>query len=118
MDVKTISNRIYCSVKSRQNLRIFLAFKFRENELFLEIYASPFDPFTAQKVKFSIKDFFSKCNQIYNLLRIWSYLLKKSLLETFILCSTFLLKMFQCSHSSYCRITGEGIPANICLSKK
>ena len=30
---------------------------------------------TAQKVKFSIEDFFSKCDQI------WSHLLKKSLIE-------------------------------------
>ena len=41
---------------------------------------------TAQKMKFSIKDFFSKCDQIRSLLRIWSYLLKKSLLENFIFC--------------------------------
>ena len=33
---------------------------------------------TAQKMKFSIKDFFSKCNQIRSFLRIWSHLLKKS----------------------------------------
>ena len=32
----------------------------------------------AQKVKFSIKDFFSKCDQIRSFLRIWSHLLKKS----------------------------------------
>ena len=32
----------------------------------------------AQKMKFSIKDFFSKCDQIRRFLRIWSYLLKKS----------------------------------------
>ena len=41
-------------------------------------------PFTVQKMKFSIKDFFSKCDQIRNFLRIWSYLLKKSLMEKFI----------------------------------
>ena len=35
-------------------------------------------------MKFSIKDFFSKCDQIYSLLRIWSHLLKKSLMENFI----------------------------------
>ena len=39
---------------------------------------------TAQKVKFSVKDFFSKCDQIRSFLRIWSYLLKKSLMENFI----------------------------------
>ena len=39
---------------------------------------------TAQKMKFSVKDFFSKCDQIRRKLRIWSHLLKKSLLENFI----------------------------------
>ena len=38
-------------------------------------------PLTAQKAKFSMKDFFSKCDQI------WSYLLKKFLMENFILCA-------------------------------
>ena len=42
---------------------------------------------TAQKMKFSIKDFFSKCDQIRSLLRIWSLLLKKSLMEYFIFCA-------------------------------
>ena len=41
-----------------------------------------------QKMKFSIKDYFSKCDQIRIFLRIWSRLLKKSLTESFIfLCS-------------------------------
>ena len=41
-----------------------------------------------KKFKFSIKDFFSKCDQIRKILRIWSHLLKKSLMENFIfLCS-------------------------------
>ena len=39
---------------------------------------------TAQKMKFSVKDFFSKCDQIRRKLRIWSHLLKKSLMENFI----------------------------------
>ena len=39
---------------------------------------------TAQKVKFSIKDFLSKCDQIRSFLRIWSHLLKKSFMENFI----------------------------------
>ena len=41
---------------------------------------------TAQKMKFSIKGFFSKCDQICKKLRIWSHLLKKSLIENFIFC--------------------------------
>ena len=36
---------------------------------------------TAQKMKFSIKDFLSKCSQILSFLRIGSHLLKKSLME-------------------------------------
>ena len=42
---------------------------------------------TAQKMKFSIKDFFSECDQIRSLLRIWSCLLKKSIMENFIFCA-------------------------------
>ena len=41
--------------------------------------------YTAQKLKFSIKDLFSKWDQICSFLRIWSHLLKKSLMENFIL---------------------------------
>ena len=37
-------------------------------------------------MKFSIKDFFRKCDQIRSFLRIWSHLLKKSLMEKFIFC--------------------------------
>ena len=40
---------------------------------------------TAQK--FSIQDFFSKCDQIRSFLRIWSHLLKKSLMKDFIFCA-------------------------------
>ena len=39
--------------------------------------------FTAQKMKFPTEDFFSKCDQIRRKLRIWSHLLKKSLMENF-----------------------------------
>ena len=38
-------------------------------------------------MKFSIKDFFSKCDQIRSVLRIWSHLLKKSIMENFIFCA-------------------------------
>ena len=37
--------------------------------------------------KFSIKDFFSKCNQIRSFQRIWSHLLNKSLIGNFIFCA-------------------------------
>ena len=39
---------------------------------------------TAEKMKFPIKDFFSKCDQIRRKLRIWLDLLKESLTENFI----------------------------------
>ena len=42
---------------------------------------------TAQKMKFSIKDFFSKYDQIRRKLWIWSHLLNKSLMENFIFCA-------------------------------
>ena len=35
-------------------------------------------------MKFSIKDFVNKCDQIPRNLRIWSHLLKKTLMESFI----------------------------------
>ena len=44
---------------------------------------------TVQKMKFSIKDFFSKCDQIRRKLRIWSHLLKKSLMKNFIFFAVF-----------------------------
>ena len=37
-------------------------------------------------MKFFIRDFFSKCDQIGIFLRIWSHLLKKFLMENFIFC--------------------------------
>ena len=42
---------------------------------------------TAQKMKFSIKDLFSKCDQIRRKLRIWLHLLNKSLMENSTFCA-------------------------------
>ena len=42
---------------------------------------------TAPKIKFSIKDFFGKCDQICSFLWIWPHLLKKSLMENLIFCA-------------------------------
>ena len=41
----------------------------------------------AQKMKFSIKDFFSKCDQIRSFLQIWSHIMKIFLMENFICCA-------------------------------
>ena len=42
---------------------------------------------TAQKMKFVIKNFFSKYDQICSFLWIWSQLLNKSLMKNFIFCA-------------------------------
>ena len=44
-------------------------------------------------MKFFIKDFFSKCDQILRKLRIWSHLLKKSLMENSIFCEVLISDM-------------------------
>ena len=51
----------------------------------ISLLTSPLS-FNAQKMKFSIKNFCSKCGQIRKKLRIWSHLLKKPLMENFIFC--------------------------------
>ena len=48
-----------------------------------------------KKMKFSIEDFFSKCDQIRRNLWIWSHLLKKSLKENFIFCTMSSTKLNQ-----------------------
>ena len=47
----------------------------------------------SQKMKFSIKDFFSKCDQIRSFLKIWSHFLKKSLRENFIFCTVPVIRI-------------------------
>ena len=53
-------------------------------------------------MKFSIKDFFSKCDQIRSFLRIWSHLLKKSFMENFIFYAVF-IKFF--ANLNLCKIS-------------
>ena len=54
---------------------------------------------TAQKMKFSIKGFLSKCDQIRSFLRIWSHLLQKSFMENFLFCAV------TCLYQSFLIIT-------------
>ena len=56
-------------------------------------YAFQLIDVTAQKREFSIKDFFSKCDQIRSFLRIWSHLLKKCLMKNFIFCTMGLMSI-------------------------
>ena len=46
---------------------------------------------TAQKMKFCIKSFFSKCGQIWSFSRIWSHLLNEFLMENCIFCIVWCL---------------------------
>ena len=50
------------------------------------IFANQISTDNAQKMKISIKDFFSKCDQIRRKLQMWSHLLKKFLVEIFFFC--------------------------------
>ena len=66
---------------------------------------------TAQKMRFSIKDFFSKCDQSRRKLRIWSDLLKKSLMEHFIFWTVLTLSInseqnvnWNCKNHKYCNM--------------
>ena len=64
---------------------------------------------TAQKMKFSIKDFFDKCDQVCSFMWIWSHLLKKSLMENFFFCAFHIISYhiilhILCFHLSYFEI--------------
>ena len=50
---------------------------------------------------FFIKDFFSYCEQMRLKLRIWSNLLKKSLMENFIFCAAKICKLFSQKNPSW-----------------
>ena len=56
---------------------------------------------TAQKMRFSIKDFFSKCDQIRRKLSYLSHLQKKSLMENFIFCAVSVI--YEHHHDIHCR---------------
>ena len=51
-------------------------------------------------MKFSIKDFLSKSDQIRSFLQIWWQLLKKSLMENFIFCAVNFVILACISHAT------------------
>ena len=63
---------------------------------------------TAQKMKFSIKDFFHKCDQICTFLRIWSHLLKKSLMKNFFSCAVSRKSMMMSNYNKNLKNPFEG----------
>ena len=54
-----------------------------------------------KKWSFYIKDFLSKCDQIRRKLRIWSHLLKKSLMENFNFCTVKITFPYDKFYSSF-----------------
>ena len=74
-------------MRRRQNW-IFLAYFLFQH--FMISISLPNYSYTAQKMKFSIKDFFSKCDQTRRKLGIWLHLLKKSLTENLIFCAVLI----------------------------
>ena len=80
---------IICSVREMMMMVMMIII---DKELLLfngwpKKYVKPFFQSGHKKIKFSIKDFFSKSHQIRIFLRLWSDLLKKSLMESFIFCA-------------------------------
>ena len=63
-----------------------LSFEFRGKSQF-SFFTEHHLTCTVQKMKFSIRNFFFKCDQIRSFLMIWSHSLKKSLMENFIFCA-------------------------------
>ena len=63
-------------------------FLYSSRKLFFQIFYLDFILFShhCTKMKFPVKDFFGKCDQIRTFLGFWSHLLKKSLIENFIFC--------------------------------
>ena len=72
----------------------------------LQTLLSDFRIFNAQNLNFSIKDFFSKCDQICSFLLIWSNLLKKSLMEylIFLYSDPSIQNFEKCSVKTICRL--------------
>ena len=48
------------------------------------VFSPNTEKYTVQKMKFRIRNFFRKCDQIRRKKRIWSHLLNKFLMENFI----------------------------------
>ena len=84
-----------------------LSQQFYETPVRKSLISSLFAFLTAQKMNFFTKYFFSKCDQIHRKQRIWSHLLKKSLVEnlTFFQCLFRLLNYYRTSYSKNKRIT-------------
>ena len=82
---------------TRKNVREFLQICYNQNA----------DITHCSKMKFSIKDFSSKCDKILRKLRIWWHLLKQYLMENFIFCAATLLETCVIISTTYPVVTLE-----------
>ena len=57
--------------------------------IMVESFGKLVNAFIEEEMKFSIKDFFSKCDQVCRM-RIWSHFMKEFLIENFIFCAVLL----------------------------
>ena len=80
-DIFYCSSKIYIVINNYANLYTQITQKLhrKQKNFLVSIFSTLF-----KKMKFFVKDFFSKCDQIRRKLRIWSHLLRKSLMENFI----------------------------------
>ena len=75
-------------------------------------------------MKFSIRDFFSKCDQIRRKLWIWSHLLKKFLMENFISGAVLMpnifsrLVVFYLFHNNNCSVKIKSREKKVLLAKE
>ena len=69
-DFRNMLRFLHCIIK-KYSKNVPRTFRKPEDRKSDRRYATP------RKMKFSIKDFFSKCDQICTFLRIWSHLLKR-----------------------------------------
>ena len=94
-----MKDSLYCSIKDKitygQKHHVIYQLKCPENngkcigktERCMILLMNEYDQRHCIKKLISHREFFSKCDQICRKLRIWSYLLKKSLRENFLFCA-------------------------------
>ena len=94
-----LSNKLKCTVfRPCFFFSICLNLPFLAREYILRWNVELCLSYTAQNMKFFIEDFLSKCYGIRRFWRIWSHLLKKSLMENFIFlcCAIYFLSFIFC----------------------
>ena len=75
------------TTKTNSNFAVNLAKMLKDTIIYFCLFDESYFLNTLHKKKVAIEDFFSKCDEIHRELRIWSHLLKKSLIESFVFCA-------------------------------